>query len=161
MHCAPPSIHHRCPICMPHPSARATLRPAGGTPRAYVVSRQGTSSGFLWTAGQFFGIVILLVMGSLKEQEEEFFDEPANATNATNATSGDDSVEDMTHSMWMAVGCAGLATLILLPMGTPYRRLEAEATARTNELYKRDSSRSLTRPSVTIPGKGHMAQSLN
>ena len=65
-----------------------------------------------------------------------------NETLGVNATSGDETVEDMTRSMWMAVGCAGLASLILLPMQTKYHRLDAEATARTNELYKRDSSRS-------------------
>jgi len=130
---------------------------------------EGTSSGFLWMAGQFFGIIILLGMGSLKDK---ILETGLNETLGVNATSGDETVEDMTRSMWMAVGCAGLASLILLPMQTKYHRLDAEATARTNELYKRDSSRSLTRPSevsanrtesvyLSIPDKGHVTQSLN
>eukprot|EP01137_Pigoraptor_chileana_P030615 Opistho-2@17354 len=65
---------------------------------------EGTSAGFLWMAGQVFGVAFIFVMNALKSGPND----------------------DMDHSNWFMVGMGGLAMIAALCFNGNYHRIDHE-----------------------------------
>eukprot|EP01136_Pigoraptor_vietnamica_P017044 Opistho-1_new@61670 len=90
---------------------------------------EGTSAGFLWMAGQVFGVAFIFAMNGLKSGP----------------------TEDMDHSNWFMVGMAGIAMIAALLFNGNYHRVDHEfrRASLASETQYRTSSPSSRSPATS------------
>eukprot|EP00126_Sphaerothecum_destruens_P006581 Sdes_comp19430_c0_seq1m10804 len=88
-----------------------------GVESTYPVA-EGTSAGFLWMAGNLFGIVCIEVATLLKAPEKGV--DPSLEVCSENAGG------DMSNSLWFLFACTALGCFFILLFNTEYHRLKSE-----------------------------------
>lgn len=89
---------------------------------------EGTSAGFMWISGQFFGTIFILLMEYPLLGQERW----VNTTNATDNSTTGKKYPDMQNSCWFLVGVGAFASIMLLLMRTEYRRQAFDAQSDSN-----------------------------